>query len=58
MSNPIVNLDAMDREELEKKIADLQNKMAMIYRSGRADIYNQMSSMLSDYLRVYNARYR
>lgn len=58
MSNPILNLDSVDREELEKKIADLQNKMAMIYRSGRADIYNQMANVLQQYLVAYNTRYR
>lgn len=58
MFNYNLNLDALTREELEDKIADLQKKQAMIYSSGRADVYNQISGVLNQYVTTYNAKYR
>lgn len=56
--NTILNLESMTREEVEQKIKDLMAKRNMIGRSGRADIYNQINSVLTQYLQHYNRIYR
>jgi hypothetical protein len=56
--NPLVKLESLTKEEVESKIYQLQNRLIAIARSGNADIYNQLVSVLQVYTNHYNRVYR
>jgi hypothetical protein len=56
--NNVMDMENMSREEVEEKIRQLMRRQAMIRNSGRADIYNQLSAVLSQFLHHYDSKYR
>jgi DNA-binding PucR family transcriptional regulator len=59
MEHPLIsNLDSLTVEELQEKINELNKKLGIAYRTGNAQLCNQIRMALESYQAKYQAKTR
>jgi hypothetical protein len=59
MEHPLIaNLDSLTAEQLQEKISELTRKLSIAYRSGNAQLCNQLRMALESYQNKYQERLR
>jgi hypothetical protein len=59
MEHPLIaNLNDLTAEQLQEKISELTKKMGIAYRTGNAQLCNQLAMALESYQNKYQERLR
>jgi len=59
MEHPLIaNLDDLTAEQLQEKISELTRKLSIAYRTGNAQLCNQLRMALESYQNKYQERLR